>query len=428
MYRAWVASGVTMSEALVGADTNRSLLPQLETAVLFPRLPAGAFDEMATNLSGVASQPCSSIGERLARLQNAPRMVLRAARRAHSGAVLKTLGRVGGALVADHPSEDLRHQLTNLRGRDGGVPDFVSIALAVADRRAAFWAIWFSLANLVAVIRFVSKYPRESRAVRLGEKSIAAYARARAEIARRAPSLVLCTHDIGAQPYFLAAAAHHSGIPVWLLLQDFAKGPTLLRFRPQGVVGYGPHDACGLMPQPRSIFVYPAVAPVGHRADAGLVIGLALAGKMPQHAYEVAGRAADFFKTLEDVAEVRVRPHPAEPLSRSVVPGESRASWVVDEEGAVTDFLCRCDVLILFGDSAVASAAARLRIPAYTVSAGECEQILRDAQLEEEPGRKRFSEVRRRLVRFEAVDRSHCTAQGHPLEMEQDEFFRRILA
>lgn len=400
------------------ARVNARRAPEVGV-VRIPRVHLELFDRMVICESGEQSSPSGRRMVALRRALGVFRIFRRSTHAAWRGTSPKRFMRIGSVLVLDHPSEDLLNHLPALGfvGETDSLTDELPMSAKV---RTLGWIVVFFMTNFDVLVRFSLRYRARSRGEQLAFKSIVAYARGREALERFGSSAVMVSHDLGGPPYFLALAAQHAGVPVWLLLHDFPKPLTEILIRPVGAVVYASHDACQLRPQPLQVFVYPEPPSSSPSSGPGLTVGVALSNRAPAGLLSLASPFIELVGALEGVDEILVRPHPAAMRPEHLREGPRLQ---VVHGGPIEEFLGRCDLVILVGFSGLRWSAARCGVPAFEILAADRLAALVD--LGEGPDAE-LRHVDNLLGRLDVVDvpsRDSCPDVSHVPWISSEKFF-----
>lgn len=329
------------------------------------------------------------------------RISFRAARLVFATQPHERLRVVGPILVFDHPAETLLRIL--IRERPPG-PQLSRPQLSRwARARGAVEAALVGCLSLSAFYRYLGVGGKTSEAHLV--KGLVAFSHARAVLRQFACTAVVVTHDLVPRPYFTALAASRAGVPIWMTLLDHELR-TMAPFRLSGIIGYQPHDACGMSPQP-PVFVTLPVRPRRLRLQGGNALqGLVLLSH-PDNASQPEDAVVLGKFLLEDprVVSIRVRPHPSHPVHFGTLPPSLELD---DMNRLLEDSLADVHFVVCFAGTSALRTVSRAGIPSFTVDAKhvEREALVLRTRLDNLMADDAFSE----LDRYENA----CPFPAHP--------------
>lgn len=340
------------------------------------------------------------------------RIPLRAARSALAMQPHERLLVVGPLLVFDHPAEPF---MGNLRREGSPGPQPFRVWLSRSAR--ARWAVAAALVGFLSLRAFyrylgVGGVTSEAHLA----KGLVAFAHTVAVLRKFRSAAVVVTHDLVPRPYFTALAADRVGVPIWMTLLDHQLR-TRIPFRLAGLIGYQPHDACGMSPQPPVFVTLPIRSRRTQRQEGEALRGLVL---LPHPDSLVLPAAAVTLGALllEDsrVLRIRIRPHPSHPVDLGALPPKIE---IDDSSRLLEDSLDAEDFVVNFAPSSALRTVRRAAIPIFSVDA-------RNLQREALVLRARFDDLSAAET-FAALEsaESTCLAEAHPDVVDFADFRER---
>lgn len=242
------------------------------------------------------------------------KLTARAAYRA-TGDVLKgRLQQIGQVFIVDHPSKlFVAHHFEGARLE----PEAEEILLPTLARVfSAVVLLWVMYTSRAAVREYLQMYGLSGE--QKISKLIATYAQTRVAIWIRRPSAFIVTHDLVPTVFFAALSAAHADLPMWLILQDHADGRQY-PFTARGAVGFQPHDACFVRPQPRLFLRYQA-SERWKRPQVARALVLASHPEFASDAEQMILLLVGHLLNADVFDSVAVRPHPAHAFDASQLP------------------------------------------------------------------------------------------------------------